>query len=73
MIEYDSNDPKLTGLEKKFRDSPRQTIGRSGAWKEATFTLPHARFAGGANGSDFRLACTAADLVVRRVSLRRPR
>jgi hypothetical protein len=71
VIEYDSSDPQREGLGQQFRDGPRQPVTGSGQWKQAAFTLPHARFAGRANGADFRLACQGADLVVAEVTVRR--
>ena len=72
-FEYDSSDPALKGLARQFRTGHRQPITNSKTWKEVTFIVPHARFGGGANNSDFRLACEGADLSVSHLSLRRPR
>jgi hypothetical protein len=68
--EYDSADPKLEGLPQRFRPGPSQPIRGTGQWKEARFTLPHARFAGRSNGADFRLAAVGQDLVICRVVVR---
>ena len=70
-IDYDSADPKLEGLEQRFRPGGAQSIGGTGTWKQVTFTLPHARFAGRANTADFRLAATGGDLAVSHVAIRR--
>ena len=70
-IDYDSADPKLEGLEQRFRPGGAQPIGGTGTWKQVTFTLPHARFAGRANSADFRLAATGGDLAVSHVAIRR--
>jgi hypothetical protein len=70
-VQYDSRDPALRGIEQEFREGPVQAIGGSKTWKEVTFTLPHARFAGRSNGCDFRLSCAGADLIVSHVSVRR--
>ena len=69
-IEYDSSDPDLDGLLQQFRPGPSQAIGGSGTWKEASFVLPHARFAGRSNGADFRLKAAGGDLVVSHLSVR---
>jgi len=71
-LHYDSSDPSVSGTQQQFRDGPPQAIEGSKTWKEATFLLPHARFIGRANGSDFRLASTDADLSISHVSIRRP-
>jgi hypothetical protein len=70
-IQYDSRDPELTGLAQQFRDGHRQSIENTGTWREVTFVIPHARFAGRSNNADFRLACAHEDLVVSHVTLRR--
>jgi hypothetical protein len=70
-IEYDSCDPALAGLQQQFRPGSRQSIAGTETWKEATFTIPHARFAGRSNLADFRLTCTNDDLVISHVSIRR--
>jgi hypothetical protein len=70
-VQYDSNDPKLSGLSQQFRPGPGQPIRGTGEWKESRFVLPHARFDGRANGADFRLVAAERDLVVSRVSVRR--
>lgn len=72
-FEYDSHDPSLEGIPQQFRTGHRQPITGSRTWKEVSFLIPHARFAGRANGADFRMACAGADLSVGHVSLRRPR
>lgn len=69
-VEYDSSDPAIRGLMQQFRPGPSQAIQQSGAWKEARFVLPHARFAGRSNGADFRLAAVGQDLVISHVSVR---
>ena len=71
FVEYDSRDPTLAGLRQQFCPGPRQRISGTGTWKEVVFTIPHARFAGGSNNTDFRLTCTNKDLVVSHVSIRR--
>lgn len=70
-IQYDSNDPKLSGLQQAFREGPHVPIANTERWKEATVTIPHARFLGRANGADFRLACVQRDLAIQRVTIRR--
>ncbi len=72
-LEYDSSDPSLQGVAQRFCLGHCQAITGSKTWKEVTLVIEHARFAGRANGSDFRLACAEADLSVSHVSLRRPR
>lgn len=71
-FQYDSADPAVAGLAQAFREGHVATLAGTGEWKAATFTVPHARFAGGSNGADFRLACHGADLSIRSVALRRP-
>lgn len=71
-LHYDSSDPSVEGTQQQFRAGPRRPIEGSETWKEAKFVVPHARFAGRANGSDFRLACIDADLCVSHVTIRRP-
>ncbi len=71
LVEYDSADLELKGLAQKFRPTVQQEIMHTRTWKEAKFTLPHARFSGRANGCDFRLTATQADLAIASVSLRR--
>ena len=70
-LEYDSADPKATGLAQQFRAGHTQRIGDTKGWKQVTVTIPHARFADRANGCDFRLAAVGGDLHVSRVALRR--
>jgi len=70
-LHYDSCDPDLSGVKQEFREGPVQAIEGSRTWKEASFVLPCARFAGRSNGCDFRIACTDADLAVSHVSIRR--
>jgi hypothetical protein len=72
-FEYDSSDPALAGLAKKFRGGHQQPITGTKAWKTVTFAVPHARFSGGANGADFRLASVGADLSIARVAVRKVR
>ncbi len=70
-FEYDSADPTRQGKQKAFRGGHVQPIHHTRAWKQVTFTIPHARFAGQANGGDFRLGCVDKDLAIGRVALRR--
>jgi len=71
-LHYDSADPELKGLKQQFRDGGTQPIERSRTWKEATFRIPHARFADRANNCDFRFACVDGELVISHVTVRRP-
>jgi len=70
-LQYDSADPKLRGLAQCFRGADGRKITGTRTWKQATFTLPNARFAGRANGVDFRLVVTGGDLAVSHVTIRR--
>ena len=70
IVEYDSKDPKLSGLSRRFRPGHRQTINGSRQWKEITVVLPYPLFAGGANGGDLRIACVDEELAVRSIKLR---
>lgn len=72
-FEYDSADPELKGLPRNFRSGHHQPIQGTGEWREVTFVVPHARFAGGSNNCDFRLAAGREDLVISYVSIRRPK
>ncbi|MCL4203535.1 MAG: DUF5010 domain-containing protein [Pirellulaceae bacterium] len=71
MIEYDSSDPRLSGLAQQFRAGPPQPIGGSGQWKVVTMKIQHARFAGRSNDADFRLNVQQGDLAVSKVTVRR--
>jgi hypothetical protein len=71
VLHYDSADPELSGLAQEFRSSGGRKLHGSETWKEATFRLPHARFANRANGADFRLATHGGNLAVHRVVVRR--
>jgi hypothetical protein len=68
-VDYDSGDPDLTGLPQQFRPTPPRKIAGTGEWKEARFTLPHARFAGRGNFADFRLAADGNDLLIDKVEI----
>ena len=76
-VEYDSADPELDGPAQMFRVGSSQKLGPvdkssgSSNWKRVEFELPHARFAGRANGGDVRLGCSEGDLVIRRIELTR--
>ncbi|MEX2286975.1 MAG: DUF5010 domain-containing protein [Planctomycetaceae bacterium] len=70
-IEYDSSDPALSGLEQSFRPTEPKLLAGRKEWKQAVFTLPHARFSGRVNGGDFRLSCRDGELSVSRVTIRR--
>ncbi len=71
LIEYDSCDPRLSGLVQQFRAGPRQKITGSSQWREATLRIERARFAGRSNGADFRLTALNGDLAVSKVTVRR--
>ena len=66
-LEYDSADPSASGIAQRFRQGGTREISNSGQWREASFELRHARFAGRANGGDFRFSATVPNLVVRGV------
>lgn len=66
-LEYDSADPAAKGIAQQFCHAGSQEIEAAGTWRVATFNLPYARFAGRANGADFRLNCGQGELAVRRV------
>ncbi|MBM4090039.1 MAG: hypothetical protein FJ276_11565, partial [Planctomycetes bacterium] len=70
-FEYDSADPALSGILQQFRAGHVQPLRGTGTWQEASFVVPHALFAGRANGADCRLACTEAELIVASVSMKR--
>jgi hypothetical protein len=69
-VDFDSADPGLEGLAQQFRPSPAQRIRGTSEWREAKFTLPHARFAGRNNFADFRFAADGKDLVIGKVEVR---
>ena len=71
-LEYDSADPKLTGVARKFRAAATWKITGTKKWKQVALTLPHARFAGRVNGADFRLVAHGGDLAVSHIAIRRP-
>lgn len=71
-LDYDSADPAASGLDQAFRVAGHRALAGTSAWREARFVLEHARFAGRANGADFRLACQNKELVVAEVRARRP-
>ena len=71
VLEYDSADPAAAGIAQRFRHAGVQKIGGKNNWQKATFDLPYARFAGRANGADFRLSCGGAELTIRRVTVER--
>ena len=71
-LEYDSADQRKKGLAQRFCPGASRTLAGSGVWKTLRVVVPHARFAGRANGADFRLACVNVDLIVHRVAIRRP-
>lgn len=70
-IDYDSSDPAVDGIAQRFRDGGGQSLRGTGTWRTAVFELPHARFAGRANGADFRLAAVGGDLAIAKVTVRR--
>ncbi len=67
LLEYDSADPAAVGIAQYFRQTDPQRLSGSGRWQEARFELPHAHFAGRANGGDLRLSCPGGDLTLRAV------
>ncbi|MHB8901245.1 MAG: hypothetical protein ACYC6Y_21050 [Thermoguttaceae bacterium] len=71
-LEYDSADPAATGIAQEFRRAGSLAMSGTGQWKEARFELPHARFAGRANGGDFRFLRPGGDLTIRAVRVLRP-
>jgi hypothetical protein len=71
-LQYDSAAPALEGIPQRFRTGHRQEVTGTKTWKRVRVRLPHARFAGRANGADFRLAARGGDLHVSRVAVQRP-
>jgi hypothetical protein len=71
VLEYDSADPSATGIARYFRRAGSHQLSDSGKWREAHFELPHACFAGRANGGDFRFSPPVPGLTIRRVTVRR--
>jgi hypothetical protein len=71
-VEYDSADPAVSGIAQRFRPAAEWRIGGTGTWKQVTVTLHRARFAGRANGADFRLVASGGDLAVGHIAMRRP-
>ncbi|MFW6171618.1 MAG: hypothetical protein ACODAD_14105, partial [Planctomycetota bacterium] len=49
-FQYDSADPNVSGVARRFRTGHVQPIKNSGKWKDVSFVVPHALFAGRANG-----------------------
>ncbi|MGM0490852.1 MAG: DUF5010 domain-containing protein [Planctomycetota bacterium] len=70
-FQYDSADPRVSGVSQRFREGHVQPIRDSGTWKEVSFVVPHALFAGRANGDDFRLACADAELMIHSITMQR--
>ena len=70
-LEYDSTESGP--LEGSFSPAGSVSIGASGKWKTAEFTLPQCRFMNRCNGTDFRLAVVGGDLelAISRVELER--
>ncbi len=66
-LQYDSADPTAVGIAQQFRPAGSKRLGDTRQWQEARFQLPRARFAGRANGADFRLASPRGELTVRGV------
>jgi len=70
-LEYDSADPAVAGIMQAFRPAGSQEVTDSGQWRTARFELPRARFAGRANGADFRFGSATDSLTIRRVVVQR--
>jgi hypothetical protein len=70
-VHYDSYHPALKGLEQAFRGTKPQRIEQKDGWNIAVFRLPEPRFENRSNGSDFRLAVSGDEIIVKSVSLRK--
>lgn len=68
-LEYDSADPTVEGIVQRFRSAGSTKIANSHQWQKATYELPHARFAGRANGGDLRVSATTPDLLIRKATV----
>lgn len=66
-LEYDSSDPGGSVHQGAFKPGGEVSIGNSGDWKTASFTVTDGRFVNRCNGADLRFAVTGGELTVRRV------
>ncbi len=73
-LQYDCADPTLSGVQRHFRGAPSKNLTedekQSRQWKTAVFPLKDPAFAGGTNGSDFRLSISSGEIYLRKVTLR---
>jgi hypothetical protein len=71
-VEFDGSDPSTPFNGAYSRSVETVTLSDSKSWKTAPFQLNGARFANSQNsGADFRLATSAKELAVRKVTLKR--
>jgi len=61
-LEYDSSNAQVGPHEGAFRPAGSISVGRTGNWKTANFTLPQCRFMNRCNGADFRIVASGGDL-----------
>jgi hypothetical protein len=72
-IEYDGPDPNAPFNGAYTASRTVVQLSNSGAWKTAKFRLPDARFLNSQNGGgDFRIAVSASELCVGKVTVTRP-
>jgi hypothetical protein len=72
-VEYDNTDRTKGPLEGAFRKVGNVTVGNTGQWKTAEFTLPQCRFMNRCNDADFRIAVLGdkMELAVKKVVVKR--
>lgn len=63
-LEYDNANSKMGLFEGAFRAAGNVSVGRTGKWKTAEFTLLQCRFMNRCNGTDFRIVILGDDLAL---------
>jgi len=63
-LEYDNANSKMGLFEGAFRAVGNVSVGRTGKWKTAEFTLLQCRFMNRCNGTDFRIVILGGDLAL---------
>jgi hypothetical protein len=63
-MEYDSANSKMGLFEGAFRAVGDVSVGKTGKWKTAEFTLLQCRFMNRCNGTDFRIVVLGSDLAL---------
>jgi len=63
-LEYDNANSKMGLFEVAFRAVADVSVGKTGKWKTADFTLLQCRFMNRCNGTDFRIVILGGDLAL---------